>query len=227
MRLTEEGRERIAAAVAEAEARTTGEIVCVLARRVSSYPEVPIGWAAAAALLLPPLLVALGVQPLFVSRLLGEWVIGHAAAIERIVGLAIGGYALLQGAIFMAVALLVSIPEVRRLLTPRPLKARRVHAAARQQYLATGLHLSGARTGVVIFASFDDHWVEVVADPLIHGRCGEAVWARAVEAVRSGMKRRDAAGGFVEAVGVCADALAQHFPDDGGENRLSDRPLEV
>lgn len=227
MKLSEADRDRIAAAVAEAETRTTGEIVCVLAQRVSAYPEIPIGGAAAAALLLPPLGVALGVQPLFVSRMLGEWMVGHASAMDSVIGLAIGGYALLQGLIFAVVALIVSVPSVRRLLTPRQLKARRVHEAARQHYLATGLHLSGARTGVVIFASFEDHWVEVVADPLIHGRCGEQVWERAVDAVRSGMKRSQPADGFVEAIGVCAEALAQHFPDDGEENRLSDRPLEI
>lgn len=227
MKLSDADRDRIAEAVSQAEARTTGEVVCVLAQRVSSYPEVPLAWASAAALLLPPLLVALGVRPLMVSSLLGEWVVGHAAAMDAVVGLAIGGYALLQGVVFAAVALLVSWTPLRRVLTPTALKARRVHQAARQYFLTTGLHLSDERTGVVIFASFDDHRVEVLADPLINAKCGEAAWTRAVQAVRAGMKRRAPGDGFVEAVEICAAALAEHFPDDGGANRLSNRPIEA
>lgn len=227
MRLSEAESDAIAAAVAEAETRTTGEIVCVLAQRVSSYPEIPLTWAAAAALLLPPLMVAAGLRPLAVSALLGEWMVGHASALDSAVVLAIAGYALLQGVVFAVVGLLAGLPAVRRVLTPGPLKRRRVRAAARAHYLATGLQLSEARTGVVIFASFDDHRVEVVADPLIDGKCGEAAWRRVADAVVSGMRRGEPGAGFVEAVRICGDALAEHFPDDGGGNRLSDRPVEV
>jgi len=56
--LTPEDHRRIEAAVARAEDGTSGDIFCVLAGEVSSYREVPIAWGAAAALLIPPAVMA-------------------------------------------------------------------------------------------------------------------------------------------------------------------------
>ena len=50
--LTAKDQARIAEAVGDAEAGTSGEIVCVLASEVSHYPEVALGWAAITALAL-------------------------------------------------------------------------------------------------------------------------------------------------------------------------------
>ena len=48
IKLAPDTYQRIAMAIAEAETRTSGEIFCVMAREVSSYPDVSLGWAAAA-----------------------------------------------------------------------------------------------------------------------------------------------------------------------------------
>ncbi len=58
--LSEADHDRLEAAVAAAERRTTGEIVCVLTREVSTYPEVPVAAGAVAALAPVPILLALG-----------------------------------------------------------------------------------------------------------------------------------------------------------------------
>ena len=47
-------RDRIARAVHAAEADSRGEVVCVLAGEVSEYREVPLAWAAGAALVSAP-----------------------------------------------------------------------------------------------------------------------------------------------------------------------------
>ena len=52
----------IEAAVREAEAKTTGEIYCVVTEESSHYAEVPIAWAAGVALLGPALLLLAGVH---------------------------------------------------------------------------------------------------------------------------------------------------------------------
>jgi hypothetical protein len=63
-RLTPQVQSRIGDAIAAAEANTSGEIFCVLARRVSSYRDISLGWAAGAAMLLPLGLIPLGPIPL-------------------------------------------------------------------------------------------------------------------------------------------------------------------
>jgi len=51
--ISESDKTRIADAIRAAEARTAGEIFCVIARHSSDYWLVPIAWAAAVALLTP------------------------------------------------------------------------------------------------------------------------------------------------------------------------------
>ena len=51
--ISEPDKERVSAAIHEAETRTAGEIFCVIARHSSDYRLVPVAWAAAAALLVP------------------------------------------------------------------------------------------------------------------------------------------------------------------------------
>ena len=58
--LSHADHDRIAAAVSEAEDKTSGEILCVLQHKVSDYREVPLAWAAGASLIVPALLAAFG-----------------------------------------------------------------------------------------------------------------------------------------------------------------------
>jgi putative membrane protein len=227
--LNQSDREKIAAAVAEAEAKTSGELVCVLARSVSNYREVPLAWAALASLVLTPLLVAFVVQPTALLDLTdGGWTIGHASALGATLRMAFAAYAALQTAVFLVVGLIVLIPQVRRLLTPSALKRHRVHRAAFAYFAAVGLTAEDAPTGIVIFACEEDRRVEVVAGEAIHRKCGEAAWRAAVQAVQDGMKTGAEADGFVRAVEICGAALAQHFPATGEKaNRLSDQPVEI
>ena len=150
----------------------------VVARQVSTYPEVPLAWAAAVALIVPPIAVALGARPLALSGALGEWMVGHVAALDTVVAGAIAAYALVQAALFVIAWLVFSVPAVRRVLTPGFVKAARVRQAALAQYVATGLPAREEATGVVIFASLDDHRVEVIAEPHIDEKCGKDAWDR-------------------------------------------------
>lgn len=219
--LTPEAHDRIAAAIADAETRTSGEIFCVLSRSVSSYRDVSLAWAAAAALILPLALIPFGFGQ---GWLQGGWQAAHPTQAEAAVGQALAVYALMQGIVFLAVLLLTSIPTVRRWVTPRRVRAARVHRAAMEQFLAHGLHVTEARTGVLIFACASDHQVEVVADKAIHERVPEDVWIEVIQGLAAGLKRGDPAEGFVAAIDRCGAVLAEHFPPAAlNRNEIADR----
>jgi putative membrane protein len=211
-KVSPETAERIAAAIAAAEARTSGEIFCVLARRASSYRDVSLAWAAAAALILPLGLLPLGFDPGWLPGLGEGWQAAHLAARQVSIGAAVAAYALVQAVVFAAVFLLTSIPAVKRWVTPRAIRRDRARRAAMHQFLAHGLHVTEARTGVLIFAALDEHQVEVIADQGIHARVDETVWADAVDAMTRGMKAGDPVAGFQGAIGLCGEVLARHFP---------------
>lgn len=212
IKLTPDVHDRVAEAIRTAETRTSGEIFCVMARRVSSYRDISLGWAAAAALILPLGLIPFGFEPAWVPGLGSSWEAAHLAARDVTVGQALGAYALIQATVFLIVFLLTSIPAVARAVTPRGIRQARVRKAAMQQFLAHGLHVTEARTGVLIFAALGDHQVEVIADEGIHSKVDPAVWADAVEVLGKGLRRSDPAGGFVDAVALCGAVLAEHFP---------------
>lgn len=221
MTLTPEDQDRIAAAVAAAEARTAGEIYCVVAPRASEYREVPIVWAALAALVLPPLGLLLGLRPRTLDALLGGWTVGHD---HTTVVAAVGAYVALQLAIFILVLALMLIPAVRRFATPPGLRAERVRAAALDQFLSHGLHRTQDRTGVLIFAALDERRAEVIADETIHKAAPPAVWEEVVGLLVDGLKRGDLAAGYVAAIERSGAILAEHVPPRAANpNELSDR----
>lgn len=224
MRLTEDDRRRIAEAVAEAERATSGEIFCVLAGRVSSYVDVSLAWAAGAALAVPAMLIPFGVGLSWPEVwLAGGWQAAHASTSE-VVGQTLAVYALIQALLFALVFVLTRIPPVLRWATPRSVRRARVRAAALQQFLAHGVHVTRERTGILIFAALSEHQVELIADELILQKVEAAVWADAVAALVRGLKAGSPAAGFEAAVQQCGDVLAAHFPPrPDNPNELSDR----
>ena len=143
--ISESEKARVTRAIHEAESHTAGEIVCVLARHSSDYRLVPIAWAAALVLFVPlPLLF------------LTAW---SAPVIY-----------LFQILAFLVGAIALSYPGVRFLIVPRRAKHDRAHAEAMRQFSAQGIDKTEHRTGVLIFASIAERYVEVVADAGINNR---------------------------------------------------------
>lgn len=214
----------IEAAVRAAEARTTGEIYCVVTEESSHYGETAIAWAAGVALLGPALLLLGGVH-VTAPDLFATWSASDVSlAIETGVRRALVGAIVLQAALFVVTAAIVSIPPIRRALTPRSLKRLRVQRRAAEQFIAKNLHRTAERTGVLIFVSLGERMAELIADDGIADHVEPHVWRRAMAALTEGLKRDQPAAGFAAAIGLCADVLAEKFPcrADGNPNELPD-----
>jgi putative membrane protein len=217
--MTEADRARVEAAVKAAEARTTGEIYCVVAGESSDYREVPIAWAAVAALAAPAVLLAAGVH-VTAPDLMGQtWTAAQMSSVaESAAQGALTGAILLQGALFVVVALLAAIPPIRRFLTPAPLKRERVRRRAREQFLAKNLSATRERTGVLIYVSAAEHMAELIADEGIASKVDNSFWEAPMARLVGGFKAGRPAEGFEEAIVLCGDILAEHFPARPGDN---------
>lgn len=227
MQITQQDHDRIAAAIAQAERTTAGEITCVLADEVSDYRETPIAWAAAAALVLPAFALLLGFRPDALHRLFGGWSIGHMAAADAAILSALSIYIAAQVAVFIVTALIVSIPAVKLALTPKSIRAERVHRAAMEQFLAHDLHMTAGRTGVLLFAAIGDHRAEVIADQGIYAAAPREVWDEVVALMIAGLKRGKPAEGFEDAIRRSAEILAEHVPPDPHNPNESPDQLSV
>ena len=201
--IAEADKARVSAAIREAEARTAGEIFCVIAQHSSEYRLVPVAWAAAAALFVPlPFLY------------LAAW---SAPAVY-----------LLQILAFLAGAVTLSHPGIRFRIVPRRAMHDRAHAEAMRQFLAQGINKTEHRTGVLIFVSAAERYVEIIADAGINDKVAPDIWNDTVSTLVGAIKAGRPADGFVAAVGQCGAVLAAHFPPGALlRDELPDRLLEV
>jgi putative membrane protein len=221
--LTNDDRARIEAAVKAAEDKTRGEIYCVVAHESSDYREAPIAWAALAALLAPAVLLLAGIR-VSVPDFFGlDWTAAQVGAVaEAAARGAVAGAILLQGVLFLIVVAIVSIPSVRRRMTPRSLKRERVRRRAQEQFLAKNLAGTRERTGVLIYVSAAERMAELIADEGVASKVDPKVWDQAMDHLVGGIRRGQTAEGFEQAIGLCGDILAQHFPA-----RIDDNPDEL
>src|SRR5690348_14275334 len=98
--LNDKDRARISATITEVENKTSGEIFCVLTKSVSRYREVPLLWAAAAAFVIPPLLVVAGRHRLALASIFSSWTDESARAMESLILRALSTYGLVQAGLF-------------------------------------------------------------------------------------------------------------------------------
>jgi putative membrane protein len=178
---------RVAQAIRAAEAKTSGEIFCVVARHASDYRLIPIVWAALLALAVPLPLIYLT-----------AWRVTTIYAVQL--------------AVFVVCALVLSYPRLRFHVVPRRVQRERAHAEAMRVFWGQGLHLTEQRTGVLIFASTAERYAEIIADTGIYQKVGAHVWDNAVAALVAAIKAGRPGDGFVAAVEQCGAVLALHFP---------------
>ncbi len=191
--------DRIAEAVRQAEAGTSAELVCVLARRSSDYEFWPLVWAILLALALPWFLIAFTL-----------W------SVERLF--------LVQLAVFAVALVVLSQERIRMSLVPRSIKRRSAHRAAAEQFLARGLDRKQDRTGVLIFVSRAERYARVIADQGVAARVDDTHWQKAIDLLASHAGSGRMTEGFIEAVALCGAVLAAEFPPGPGPaNELSNR----
>lgn len=193
----------ISEAVRQAEKLTSGEIVTVIAKSSDDYHYIPLLWAALMALITPlPLVLfsSLAPQPIYMIQL----------------------------GLFIMLALALRHPALRHAIVPRAVQRKRAHRQAREQFLAQNLHTTEGRTGVLIFASLAERYVEIIADEGIYCKIAPEYWDDVVADMIGHLRAGQISDGFVSAITACGKTLAEHFPPGSrNENELPDQLIEI
>jgi putative membrane protein len=207
--LSPEDHARVTTAIRSAEEKTAGEIYCVVARSSDSYFH-PAAFALALAMLAISLVVAF---------LLEYWWYGlrmHVFVAAQLLALA------------CALLVLLLFPRLCIWLVPRRLKYRQAHANAAKQFLARNVHITTARTGVLLFVSLAERYAEVVADAGINQKVSQEAWDGVVRELIEGAHENHLANGFVAAIGTVGALLSEHFPVSAADiNELDDHLVEI
>ena len=199
MPISNPDHQRISNAIHAAEAGTSGEIVCVLARSSGDYNHIPLVWASLASLLVPWALMALT-----------QWTLIHILLSQLIV--------------FAGLWMVFSIPVLAMALVPRRLARGQAHRAALEQFMVRGVSKTRDRTGILIFVSLAERYVRIVADDGIAVKITQQQWQGIVDTLVNHLRQDQIADGFVAAVASCGEVLAAHFPPESThKNQLPDR----
>lgn len=209
-----EQRAKVAATVAEGEARTSAEIVPVVATESGRYdrPEDLVGLGTA-------LVAVAAVWALWPREALdpGSW--GGPPALFELAAL---GGAILVG--FVAGAAIAGrVGWLRQLVTPRAQMREEVERRSRQVFHDGRVHHTAGRSGVLLYVSLFERMAAVVADQATTEALGpdtlEALCARLTEELRRG----DVAEALCVSIRETAGRLAPVLPrKDDDVNELSD-----
>ena len=204
-RFTDADRQRIKEAVVAAEQHTSGEFVAVAARTSDAYHSVALLWAVGLTLVLP--------APLLLFHAPLRYL--HIYQLQIVT--------------FILLALIFEyLPGLHMSLVPKRLRYAHASRLAHAQFYEQGVHLTREHSGVLLFVSMAERYVEIVADKGIHEKIGEARWQGIVEGFTARVGAGDVVGGFVTAIAACGEAMAEHYParaDDSDE--LSDGLVEL
>ncbi|MBA1190217.1 hypothetical protein G7Z99_14335 [Pseudomonas entomophila] len=197
--LSEYEQRHVAEAIARVERGTDAELVTVLARRADDYAYIPLLWASLVALIVPGVL---------------HYVFGW---------LSVNLLLLTQWLTFIVLCLVFRLPALTTRLIPRRVRHWRAANLARRQFLEQRLHHTVGGTGVLIFVSEAERYVEILVDHGVAERLEDGAWdgiiARFTEQVRQG-KTLD---GFVECIEACGALLAVHVPLTQARDELPNR----
>lgn len=202
--LNDAEKSQLREAIRQAEAKTTGEIVTVIAQESGDYFYFPTLWAALLAILSPllPMIFAVSFAPLGIIEL--------------------------QLLVFVLLALVLRWPPLKMRLVPRTVKQQYCARRAREQFLAQNLHTTRERTGVLLYVSVAERHVELLADAGINARVPEGTWDAVVSKLTTTVKAGQVASGFVESVQTIGAQLATHFPaTETNLNELPDHLVEL
>lgn len=203
--------------ITDAETSTRAEIMTVIAKQSDGYRYIPILWAALLALSIP------GLYFLYSTLVNDGWIYPGTEHPEHIYPI--------QVLAFLGLGMLFQIPAARLWMIPNLVKHQRAARHAREQFFLQNLHQTADRTGVLIFVSVAEHYVEIIVDSGISEKIDDREWQASIQAFIEDVRRGDIAQGFDRALDHCERVLAEHFPADPAsaakQNELPNHLIEV
>ena len=197
--LTEHEQRQVAEAIARVEKTTDAELVTVLAARADDYAYIPLLWASLIALVVPGVVHYLSGYLTMYTLLLAQW------------------------ATFILLCLVFRLPKVTTRLIPRSVRHWRASNLARRQFLEQNLHHTVGSTGVLIFVSEAERYVEILVDDGISQRLDDSNWDAIVQAFTQQVKQGQTLAGFIACVEACGELLKVHVPVTQTRNELPNR----
>ena len=125
--------------------------------------------------------------------------------------------------LFVPVGLLIAqIPFIFRFAITKKELEEEVYQKALEMFHAQGVSNTRDRTGILIYVSYLERQVIILADQGIHSKVPENAWDEIVSNMIASIKRGKIGEAYMTAIKSCGDYLAKEFPiKDDDTNELS------
>lgn len=214
--LTESEKASLTAKINHAESQTRAEIVTVIAQSSDGYRYIPTLWAALIALSVP------GLYYLWINLTSAGW-----GTLESIQQSALWLYPV-QVLVFLGLGMIFQIPKARVWMVPNSVKRQRAARHAREQFFLQKLHETEGRTGILIFVSVAEHYVEIIVDSSIAEVVDDSIWNDTVNEFISHVRAGHIAKGFESTIEHCRVVAWENFPaPEGRPDELPNHLIEV
>lgn len=214
--LSESEKASLTAQINHAESQTRAEIVTVIAQSSDGYRYIPTLWAALIALSVP------GLYYLWVNFNSGGW-----GALESIQQSTQWLYPI-QVLVFLGLGMIFQIPRARVWMVPARVKRQRAARHAREQFFLQKLHETEGRTGILVFVSVAEHYVEIIVDSSIADVVDNSIWNDTVNEFINHVRAGNIAKGFESTIEHCRVIAWENFPaPEGRPDELPNHLIEV
>ncbi|AKH68060.1 putative membrane protein [Spongiibacter sp. IMCC21906] len=194
--LSQTEQDQVAEAIRNAEAQTDAELVTVLARQSDDYSYIPLLWAGMMALILPGAI-----------NYYSGWLGMHQLILS-------------QWSLFIILALLFRLPFFGPQLVPKSVRHWRASNMARRQFLQQNLHHTKGETGMLIFVSETERYVEILVDRGISAKIPDSQWQSIVARFTQQVKEGKTLDGFLHCIASCGEELGRALPASQTKNEL-------
>ena len=172
--------------IADVEKTCDSELVCLITRRSARYILYPLLTAAILSLMLP-------LVELFQFS-------GFTLSFQH------------QIIVFVILALAFTCTPLSNLVTPRWLKKQNCDRYSIEQFFQHHLHETRARNAILIFVSWEEKYVTIVADKGINERVQQSDWDDLISGFVNDIKADKLADGFLSIIGGAGALLTENFP---------------
>jgi putative membrane protein len=114
--------------------------------------------------------------------------------------------------VIAVVYLLANIPFIDRLIVPKSVMQQKVNQRAVRYFLESGVYNTKDRTGILIFISYLERRVELLADKGISEKIPQEKWDAIVGHIINGIKSNQLVRHLSESIQECGNLLAEQFP---------------
>lgn len=208
LNLSDDALERIKNSIKNAESKTLGEIVIAVTAESSDYSF----WELFAALIVS-LAITIVALP-FAKPIRAFYESLNWSSPEWYLP-AIYGFASFC-LILLLFFLFNIILALDRIVIPKFFKQKEVSARAMRAFAECGIYSTREHTGILIFVSFLERQVRIIADEGIAKKIGSDLWNIIADSLAAELGKKNTEGAFRDAAEKCGELLAQYFP--AGEN---------